>query len=344
MVGITFGYYLRVTFIAADNFPSLIARETEQQALELAVSAMNEGRGGVVMISGEPGIGKSALARWAECCARKAGIPVHWGFAWEAGGAPPFWPWTQCLRALLASHDLPATLVAPLRQLLPEFTADGIEQAVLRPEQARFQLLEAMRALLGAAAARKPFVLVFEDLHAADNDSLALLLYACQHASAAGYLLLGTFREAEASLADESSPLWLCARHGQHLSLQCLREPEVQALLEQHAGRQVSPDRAHEVFIASEGNPLYLSELIALLREDLIAVSRLTTDSPQCSTGDSPTPGNPSRRVVPGAGCSFRSGAGIPSDITGPVTRPGDGTNRLESTTRPSICITEEDG
>jgi hypothetical protein len=256
--------------------PALVGRDSEQQAILRILADLRAGQGQVVLLSGEPGIGKSSLARWAAFQAARAGVPVHAGFAWEAGGAPPYWPWTQCLRSLLDERELPARLAAPLAQLLPELAPDDAVTTVrLQPDQARFQLLEAVRSLLADTAAAQPFMLVLEDLHAADRESQLLLQHVCQHAAQAGYLVLGTFRDLEARLGDASSPLWRCAREALVLPLQGLREQDVQALLERQVGRPAPSERVQQILATTEGNPLFLTELLALLSGDLIASEQL---------------------------------------------------------------------
>ncbi|MGK2926177.1 MAG: ATP-binding protein [Lysobacterales bacterium] len=259
-----------------EHGPALVGRDSEQQAILRILADLRAGQGQVVLLNGEPGIGKSSLARWAAFQAARTGVPVHAGFAWEAGGAPPYWPWTQCLRSLLDDRELPPRLAAPLAQLLPELAPDDAVATVrLQPDQARFQLLEAVRSLLADTAAAQPFMLVLEDLHAADRESLLLLQHVCQHAAQAGYLVLGTFRELEARLGDASSPLWRCAREALVLPLQGLREQDVQALLERQVGRPAPSERVQQILATTEGNPLFLTELLALLSGDLIASEQL---------------------------------------------------------------------
>ena len=255
-----------------EHAPALVGRDSEQQAILQVLAGLGHGQGQVVLLSGEPGIGKSSLARWTTFQAARAGVPVHTGFTWEAGGAPPYWPWTQCLRSLLDGRELPRRLAAPLAQLLPELAPDDASTAVrLQPDQARFQLLEAVRSVLADTAAAQPFMLVLEDLHAADRESLLLLQHVCQHAAQSRYLVLGTFRELEARLTDASSPLWRCAREALVLPLGGLREQDVQALLERQAGRPAPSRRVRQIHATTEGNPLFLTELLALLSGDLIA-------------------------------------------------------------------------
>src|SRR4051812_43127868 len=75
----------------------IVGRRAELETLAAALADARGGRGGIVLLVGEPGIGKSRLL---EELARIAGADVVWGRAWEAGGAPAYWPWTQVLRAL----------------------------------------------------------------------------------------------------------------------------------------------------------------------------------------------------------------------------------------------------
>jgi predicted ATPase len=87
----------------------LVGREPEIAVIDAAVDALTSGRGQVMLFTGEPGIGKSSLARHAASVAASRHIPVYWGFAWEAGGAPAYWPWTQLLRSLVKEQEVPVT-------------------------------------------------------------------------------------------------------------------------------------------------------------------------------------------------------------------------------------------
>src|SRR5215831_4987355 len=83
----------------------IVGRKAELDALASALAEARGGRGGIVLVVGEPGIGKSRLI---EEVARMAdGAQVVWGRAWEAGGAPAYWPWTQVLRALGGASTAP---------------------------------------------------------------------------------------------------------------------------------------------------------------------------------------------------------------------------------------------
>ena len=84
-----------------------VGRERELQELLRGLDQAATGRGGLVLIRGEPGIGKSRLADELATRARERGVRVLWGRAWTDAGAPPYWPWIQVLRSLVrATHDL----------------------------------------------------------------------------------------------------------------------------------------------------------------------------------------------------------------------------------------------
>lgn len=251
---------------------AIIGRSAEREAIASAIATSRTGRGEVLFFCGEPGIGKSTLAQWAADCARASHLAVHWGFAWEEGGAPSYWPWIQVLRSLLAAPSgractaNRADLRTALAQLLPELPPEqpGERQLNLEAAEARFRLMEAVRALLQLLATGSPFVLILEDLHAADRDSLQLLHYVTRHSAGLPLVLIGTFREVDARTSSAAGPLWQAARQGRLLRLARLNETEVREVV---AGMSAPADEScvQRLLSASEGNPLFLTELIDLL-------------------------------------------------------------------------------
>jgi predicted ATPase len=185
-----------------------VGRTREFAALHSARDAADQGRGTLCLISGEPGIGKSRLL--AQFAAEQASRcpSIHWGFAWEAGGAPVYWPWIQVLRSLLARECARSALreaphiAAPILELVPELGAELVVPpragaARLEPEQARFRLMDAVSSLLAACSTQEPLVLVLEDLHAVDTDSLLLLEFAIRQLHGSRVLVVGSLRDTE---------------------------------------------------------------------------------------------------------------------------------------------------
>ena len=242
----------------------LVGRSTEIATIGEALSGLTTGHGSTLLMAGEPGIGKSTLARHAANLAAEQSMTVCWGFCWEAGGAPAYWPWTQSLRALLAKHEVPQALLTNLGQLLPE-TGIDTGQPSLQPDQARFLLLESVRQLLDAVSRKGPFVIILEDLHAADTDSLHLLQYVARHIATMPVLLIGTYRELEARHSPAMEPLWRTARDSRVLKPDRLDEHGIREYLAAQENTLSSDEQVERLLATTEGNPLFLTELVELM-------------------------------------------------------------------------------
>jgi len=255
-----------------------VGRAGELAALTTDLDAAVGGHGGVVLLAGEPGIGKTRLAEELAARAMVRGAVVLWGRCWEGAGAPAFWPWVQVIRGYLQGqaedlaslrHDLGAgaadiaQLVPAVRDRIPDLPAPP----PLEPEAARFRLFDSLAGFLRTAAARRPLLLVLDDLHWADVPSLALLRFISRELDGAGPLVLGSYRHTE---VDQGHPLLGAVAdlsRGQHrwLLLGGLGQHEVAGFMALVAGAEPSAELAAEVYRQTDGNPFFVTEVVRLL-------------------------------------------------------------------------------
>jgi DNA-binding CsgD family transcriptional regulator/tetratricopeptide (TPR) repeat protein len=220
----------------------LVGRVTEVATLD----RLRASGGAAALLTGEAGIGKTAVVEEAVARALAAGATVRTGRAVPDEGAPAYWPWARLLApmpavaALLDATDLPGE----------------------SPAGIRFQVAHrTVRALLEAG----PMVLVLEDLHWADDASIALLRLLCAELTGSSIVLIGTVRQP----ADGFPLADLAGLPGvEVLPLGPLAPPAVGAYLTQQAGTPVHGSWAAVVHRLGGGNPLYVRELARLLARD----------------------------------------------------------------------------
>jgi DNA-binding SARP family transcriptional activator len=257
-----------------------VGREHELDDLMAALADARAGRGRLVLVGGEPGIGKSRLADELAGLAEELGARVLAGRCWEAGGAPAFWPWVQALRAYVRDAD-PEALRAEigrggpdLAQVLPELRElfpDLPEPLVLTPEGARFRLFDSFATFLRNTALARPLVLVLDDLHAADAPSLILLEFVAGELGGTRLMILGAYRHTEIG-ADHplASSLAELARNQatRRIMLEGLSEAAVARYIELSTGAVAPGSLVAALHRGTEGNPLFLAELARLLGDE----------------------------------------------------------------------------
>lgn len=202
-----------------------VGRDEELRDLGAAFAKTH---GSYLALAGEPGIGKTRLATEASALAEAAGYRVAWGRCWEAGGAPPLWPWIEALRVL------------------------GIVDWERAGDQ--FEMFDGVMRRLREVA---PVALVLDDLHAADKASLLLLQFVVRQLRFARVVVIGTYRDVEARLRDDDF-LPKAAREGKVFALDRLSRAEVAQLAGDRA------DLVDALIRSSEGNPLFVHEALQL--------------------------------------------------------------------------------
>jgi predicted ATPase len=254
----------------------LVGRDRELAELVAGLEDAIGGRGRLFLIAGEPGIGKTWLVEHLARHATNLGTRVLWGRCWEGGGVPPFWPWGQVIGALADDCDeqtlaswLGVAGTAHVAQLVPGLagrlgTTSTPEVVSPESEAARFYLFEAVAGLFRRAASVQPLLLIFEDLHAADEASLLLLQFLARDLRGARLLVVGTYRdlvvERPLGIGEAVGEL---VRDGQLLNLRGLDRGAVKTLIETLSGVVASPARVAAVHDTTEGNPLFVREWCA---------------------------------------------------------------------------------
>ncbi|MDI3341320.1 MAG: AAA family ATPase [Sphaerobacter sp.] len=237
--------------------PLLVGRASEQASLRAALADALSGRGRLVLISGEAGIGKTALARRLCQEAREQGALVLVSHCYDLTETPPYGPWAELVDRGAALLDAP----------MPPF-----EETVARTAS-QLALFAQMRDWLRDLAARQPLVLLLEDLHWADAGSLDLLRFVARGGATEPLLLLVTYRDEEVTRRHPLFPLLpLLVREAGALRIELRRlEPaDVQALI---AARYQLPGEAESRLMdyleaCARGNPLYIRELLCTLEDE----------------------------------------------------------------------------
>ncbi len=257
--------------LAGEDRGTFVGRSDAAAALEAAWATVRERGLRVVVLSGEPGIGKTRLVTEFARTAHERGATVLVGSCYEET-LVPYQPFAEALRHYIACCH-PAELAvqvsprrAELAAIVPELE-DAIPYAPtgLGAEQERFRLFEAASSLLVEAAHLRPLVLLLDDLHWADQPSLLLLRHLARSAKDAPLMVLGTYRPVEVG---EEHPLAAAlaelrrSRALDQVSLSGLGEAEVAELIAGRSGQQAPRGFVRRVADRSEGNPFFVEELL----------------------------------------------------------------------------------
>ena len=234
----------------------LIGRESALAAASSVLDDARRGAGQFLMISGEAGIGKTAMLAVLVSRAGPAPLILR-GFCWEGDGAPPYWPWSQVLQA----SGLPMADLGEAGWLLQPASGPAEPMGAVAAGDAQFRLFEAAARCLARLAAGRPVLVVLDDLHWADEPSLRLLGFLARALAAESVALLGAYRDTEAS-----PELLKIAGQAQQLALAGLTPDDIGALAKDLAGTAVPAQVTAQLWQRSGGNPFFVRELIRLLQ------------------------------------------------------------------------------
>jgi tetratricopeptide (TPR) repeat protein len=236
------------------------------------------------MVVGEPGIGKTALCEQLATYVSIRGGRTLVGHCYEEGSLSlPYLAFVEAMRTYVLSRDPDglksdlgsgaadvARIVSEVRDRVSVELRDASD-----PEDDRWRLLQSVTTFLRNAASVQPLVIVLEDLHWADRGTLDLLQHVARNLQGARLVVVGTYRDVE---VDRSHPLSGAVaelrRSGSflRLPLRGLTVDEVHRMYESLRGNEVPWNQAEQVHRQTEGNPLFVQEVLRYLVEEGIVV------------------------------------------------------------------------
>jgi predicted ATPase len=255
----------------------IVGREHELMQARRVWQKTKGGTGQTLLISGEPGIGKTRLMREVATQAEVSGGQVFVGEC-QAEGNAPYAPFAQITRRALGANagnglELPKPVMADLLLLAPELRIDYPEvesNPKLEPEAEQRRLYENVVRFCTILCQQAPLLVVLEDMHWADSGSLHLLEYLARRTRQQPIMLLGTYREVE---LDEALPfhetlLMLTRRRlGKRVKLERLNRNATRGLLGVIFAKEISQEFLEGIYRETEGNPFFIEEVCKALLE-----------------------------------------------------------------------------
>ncbi len=264
-----------------------VGREAELGQLQRSFDAALSGEGAIGMVVGEPGIGKTSLCEQLATYVAMRGGKALIGHCYEEGSLSlPYLPFVEAMRSYVLArdpdglrHDLGsgaaevARVVSEIRDRLPQ--TDLAAPVSSGPEDDRWRLLQAVTGFLRNASGVQPLLIVLEDLHDADRGTLDLLLHLSRNLQGARLLIVGTYRDVEVDRNHPLSGALAELRRSAGLvrvSLRGLTVDEVHRMYCVIRGQEVPWSRAEAIHRQTEGNPLFVQEVLRYLVEEGLVV------------------------------------------------------------------------
>jgi serine/threonine protein kinase/class 3 adenylate cyclase len=260
----------------------LVGRDPELATIKAAMDNALGGHGSLLMLVGEPGIGKTRLSEEAGVYARLRGAQTLVGHCHETEAGLPYLPFVEAIRQYVterpaedvraavgdAGSDV-AKLVSEIRERIPDLPPSPPGD----PEQERYRLFESVTSFLINAAKAQPLLLVLDDLHWADRPTLLLLEHLARKLAGARLLVIGTYRDVE---LDRRHPLGsiLADLRREHVYERVLLKglsseavAQLVAAIAQQELDQQGVALAEAIHRETEGNPFFIEEIIRHLGE-----------------------------------------------------------------------------
>jgi tetratricopeptide (TPR) repeat protein len=257
-----------------------VGRDAELGALRSAFDNAVSSQGSLVMVAGEPGIGKTALCERLSTYVSSHGGKTLVGHCYsEKSLSLPYLAFAEVLRSIVQAEDVSelrkelGSGAATLGRIVPEIA----EMLRIPPrqkgdlEEDRYRLMEAVTQFLGNIAAVQPLLIVLEDLHNADKDTLEILTHVSRYLEGKRFLLVGTYRDVE---VDRTHPLSATLAELRRLPnfgrvlVKGLNADDVRRMISSITGQDVPRRLSESIHRQTEGNPLFVQEVTRYLVEE----------------------------------------------------------------------------
>ena len=256
-----------------------IGREAELGQMQDVWQHAKDGRHQLVLVAGEPGIGKTRLSLEFARSRAAEGTTVLMGYSDEEN-LVPYQPFVECLSwyfrhcpeadlrgqlAAISGGEL-APFVPELRNRIPDLPSPLPMDA----EGQRYRLFEAVAGMLAVASRARPMLLLFDDLHWADRPTLLLLRHVMRSASMASIAIVATYRESELDRTHPLAEMLITLRRERaitRLALRGLKITQVKALVNSVVGPNAPSQLSQMVMDSTDGNPFFATEMLQHLKE-----------------------------------------------------------------------------
>ncbi|GAA4377506.1 hypothetical protein GCM10023146_34420 [Nocardioides caricicola] len=243
--------------------PVLVGRDTETGLLRAATQRAVDGRGGTVVLSGEPGVGKSRAVAALQSDAEEHGLVVLSGRAVRASTPTPLRPLSEALLAWLRRNELPAsTRMDPFRPSLARLAPQLWDGRAGEQATSLVLLGEALLRLAAAAGEGRGCLLVLEDLHWADPETLAVFEYVADNVADVPLLVVATTRPGESAATQQLVDALVTRGSAERLDLTVLDAAATDAMVAACLGGDVPSEVRQFVTANAEGVPLLVEELL----------------------------------------------------------------------------------
>jgi len=263
--------------VLAESTP-FVGRDEERAEMRRLMEQAIAGHGSIILIRGEPGVGKTRLAHELVLEARARGMGDQIGRCYEMEGAPPYIPYVEMMQNAMRAD--PATFRAALGEnagevakILPELRRvyDDIPPPLeLPPEQERLYLFNSMLEFLERVTRVAPLLLVLDDLHWADDATLQLAQHIAQRQDKMALLTVITYRDIELDTARpfaRTLEMFLRQRLAHRIALKPLPQAGVAAMLQALTGQPPPEGLVEAIYRETEGNPFFVEEVFQHLSE-----------------------------------------------------------------------------